>query len=138
MQRLLKSKIFKTKKLYGVTGATWGSAMQSTFWEESEGVSEPWTKQAFLQSLPQNPATNLGLFILNYNCNMCACMFTQHLAALKKKKCLGSLGGSVVECLPLVQVMIPGSWDQVPHRAPHREPASPSASVSASLSVSYE
>ena len=48
----------------------------------------------------------------------------------------GHLGGSVVERLPLAQVMILGSWDQVPHRAPHREPASPSAYVSASLSVS--
>ena len=30
----------------------------------------------------------------------------------------GSLGGSVVKCLPLAQVMIPGSWDQIPHQAP--------------------
>ena len=46
------------------------------------------------------------------------------------------LGGSVVECLPLAQGMIPGSWDGVPHQAPCMEPASPSAYVSASLSVS--
>ena len=26
----------------------------------------------------------------------------------------GHLGGSVVECLPLAQVVIPGSWDRVP------------------------
>ena len=39
----------------------------------------------------------------------------------------GHLGGSVVEHLPLVQVVIPGSSDQVPHQAPYREPASPSA-----------
>ena len=50
----------------------------------------------------------------------------------------GHLGGSVVELLPLAQVVIPGSWDPVPHWAPHREPASPSAYVSASLSVSHE
>ena len=46
------------------------------------------------------------------------------------------LGGSVVEHLPLAQVMIPGSWDRVPHQAPRREPASPSAYVSASLCLS--
>ena len=45
----------------------------------------------------------------------------------------GHLGGSVVEHLPLAQVVIRGSWDQVPHPAPHGEPASPSAYVSASL-----
>ena len=47
----------------------------------------------------------------------------------------GPLGGSAVERLPLTQVMIPGSWDQVPHWAPCEEPASPSACVSASPSV---
>ena len=45
----------------------------------------------------------------------------------------GYPGGSVVEHLPLAQIMIPGSWDQVLHQAPHREPASPSAYVSAFL-----
>ena len=40
---------------------------------------------------------------------------------------MGCVGGSVVECLPLAQVVIPGSWDQVPHQAPCIEPASPSA-----------
>ena len=35
----------------------------------------------------------------------------------------GILGGSVVERLPLAQVVIPGSWDQVLHQAPHREGA---------------
>ena len=44
-------------------------------------------------------------------------------------------GGSVVECLPSAQGMIPGTWDRVLHRAPCKEPASPSACVSASLSV---
>ena len=48
----------------------------------------------------------------------------------------GSLGGSVVGRLPLAQVVIRGSWDQVPHQAPAEEPAFPSAYVSASLSVS--
>ena len=47
----------------------------------------------------------------------------------------GRLGGSAVKHLPLAQVVIPGSWDTVPHRAPHREPASPSAYVSGSLSL---
>ena len=51
---------------------------------------------------------------------------------------MGLLGGSVVECLPLAQVVIPESWDQVPHWAPCSEPASPSAYVSASLCVSRE
>ena len=48
----------------------------------------------------------------------------------------GHLGGSVVEHLPLAQVVILGSWDRVPHQALCREPASPSTYVSASLSVS--
>ena len=46
------------------------------------------------------------------------------------------MGGSVVEHLPLAQVVILESWDQVPHQAPFREPASPSACVSASLCAS--
>ena len=46
------------------------------------------------------------------------------------------LGGSVAERLLLVQVVILGSWNRVPHQAPHREPASPSAYVSTFLSVS--
>ena len=50
----------------------------------------------------------------------------------------GRLGGSVVESLPLAQVVILGSWDRVPHLAPYREPASPSACVSASLCVFHE
>ena len=53
------------------------------------------------------------------------------------KKCeAGHLGGSVVECLPLAQDMIPETRDQVPHRASCMEPASPSACVCASLSLS--
>ena len=49
----------------------------------------------------------------------------------------GRLGGSGVERLPLVQGVILGSQDRVPHRAPPPgEPASSSACVSASLSVS--
>ena len=47
----------------------------------------------------------------------------------------GSLGGSVVEHLPLAQGVIPGSRDQDPCRAPCMEPASPSAYVSAPLSL---
>ena len=42
------------------------------------------------------------------------------------------------ECLPLAQVVIPGSWDRVPHWASSREPASPSAYVSASLCGIHE
>ena len=48
---------------------------------------------------------------------------------------MGHLGGSVVEHLPLAQVLIPRSWDGVPHQAPHWKPASPSAYVSVSLSL---
>ena len=47
----------------------------------------------------------------------------------------GHLGGSVVELLPLAQVMIPGSWDLVLHVAPSRELASPSPYVSTSFSL---
>ena len=43
------------------------------------------------------------------------------------------LGGSVVECLPSAQVVIPESWDRSCHQASYREPASPSACVSVSL-----
>ena len=46
------------------------------------------------------------------------------------------LGGSVVERLPLAQLVIPESWDHVLHQAPCGEPASTSAYVFASLSVS--
>ena len=38
--------------------------------------------------------------------------------------------------LPSAQVLIPGSWDQVPHWTARREPASTSIYVSASFSVS--
>ena len=48
----------------------------------------------------------------------------------------GDLGSSVVEHLPLAWVVIPGSWDRVPHQATSGEPASLSAYVSDSLSVS--
>ena len=55
-------------------------------------------------------------------------------AARQKAERRGHLGGSVVEHLPLAQVVILGSWDQ----APRKEPVSPSACVSASLCVSHE
>ena len=51
---------------------------------------------------------------------------------LQNKIMEGHLGGSVVERLPLAQVVILGSWDRVPHRAPRRERASSSACVSVS------
>ena len=56
----------------------------------------------------------------------------------KDGQVMGHLGGSVVEQLPLAQVMILGSWDRVPHRVPSGLSASPSACVSASLCVSHE
>ena len=37
--------------------------------------------------------------------------------SLCMKNFMGHLGGSMVEHLPLAQVMIPVSWDQVPHQA---------------------
>ena len=49
---------------------------------------------------------------------------------------MGHLGGSVVEHLPVAQVLILGSWDQVPHQGPHKESVSPSAYVLTSVSVS--
>ena len=39
------------------------------------------------------------------------------------------LGGSVIEPLTLVQVVITGSWDKAPHQAPHKKPASPCVSL---------
>ena len=59
-----------------------------------------------------------------------------HLGSLKKNLLPGHLGGSVVEHLPLAQVVILGSWDRVLHQAPCGKPASPSACVSAPLSLS--
>ena len=53
-----------------------------------------------------------------------------------EKHSTGHLGSSVVEDLPLAQVVIPGSWVGVQHRVSRREPAFPSAYVSASLSLS--
>ena len=47
----------------------------------------------------------------------------------------GAWGCAGVERPPWAQVMIPGSWDRVPHQAPRRKPASSSACVSASLSL---
>ena len=44
--------------------------------------------------------------------------------------------GSVVEHLPLAELVILGSWNRVLHQAPNREHASPSAYVSASPCVS--
>ena len=49
---------------------------------------------------------------------------------------MGHLSGSVVEHLPLAQVVILGSEHRVLHWALHTEPASPSAYVSTSLCVS--
>ena len=49
---------------------------------------------------------------------------------------LGRLGDLTVEGLPLAQVVILETWDQVPHQASCMKPASPSAYVSASLSLS--
>ena len=51
---------------------------------------------------------------------------------------VGCLGGSVIERLPLAQVVIPESRDWVLYQAAHREAASPSACVSATLCVSHE
>ena len=45
----------------------------------------------------------------------------------------GRLGGSVVEHLPLAQVMILGSWDGVLNQAPCGEPAYVCASVCVSI-----
>ena len=50
----------------------------------------------------------------------------------------GCLAGSVIECLPLAQGMIPGSRDQVPHRAPCEELASLCLCLSLFLCVSHE
>ena len=49
---------------------------------------------------------------------------------MKNLALVGCLGGLVVERLPLVQGVIPESWDRVPNWAPCGEPASPSAYVS--------
>ena len=50
-----------------------------------------------------------------------------------KKKIEGHLGGSVVEPLPLAQVVVQGVPDKVPYWAPCGEPAPPSAYDSASV-----
>ena len=62
----------------------------------------------------------------------------QEMSIFKNFSFWGNRGGSVVEHLPLAQVVILESWEQVPHQALLGEPASPSAHVSASLCVSHE
>ena len=54
-----------------------------------------------------------------------------------KPTVMGSLCSSVTEHLSSAQVMIPGSWNWIPHQAPCREPASPSACVSTFLGLSW-
>ena len=54
-----------------------------------------------------------------------------------KRALKGHLGGSVVENLPLPQIVILGSWDQVLHQAPHLMLSLP-MSLPLSLSVSHE
>ena len=52
---------------------------------------------------------------------------------------VGHLGGSVVECLLLAQVVIPESWDRILHWVLCSRPASPSAyCLCLSLCVSHE
>ena len=74
------------------------------------------------------------------NPNSQKCVEAHHPFKIARKR--GSLGGSVVQRLPLAQGVILESWDGVPHRAPvpHQapcmEPASPSACVSDSASLS--
>ena len=63
--------------------------------------------------------------------------FSMKTESQVKTSAQGRLGGSVVERLPLAQVVIPGSWVQVPNWAPHGDPASPSACVSASVCLSW-
>ena len=57
-----------------------------------------------------------------------------------KVTCLNyTIEGHLDECverMPSAQVMIPGSWVQVPQQAPHREPASSPLPVSLLISVS--
>ena len=57
---------------------------------------------------------------------------------LHSKSSAGRPGGSIVEHLPLAQVVILGSWDPGPYQACHGEPASPSTPPAAfSLSLKY-
>ena len=49
---------------------------------------------------------------------------SQHASTVRKVSLEGHLDDSVDEYLPLAQVVIPGSWDPVPHQAPCMEPAS--------------
>ena len=73
-------------------------------------------------SIPENPVN--------------ACKRGSASKWLRLSNILGHQGDSVVERLPLAQIVILESWGQVLYWAPCREPASPSACVSASPSVS--
>ena len=65
-------------------------------------------------------------------------LFLNKIKYNKRSGVMGCLGSSVVKHLSLAQVMIPESWDQVPHHVPNRDPASPFAYISTSLCVSHE
>ena len=73
-----------------------------------------------------------------FSTSFASLVFLSSNLSVKKKQLWEHMGGSVVEHMPLAQVMILGSWDQVPHQAPRRDPASPSVYVSVSLCVSHE
>ena len=62
-------------------------------------------------------------------------LFFVHPFSPKFRSFLGHMGGSVVENLPLAQVVFLESWDPVPHQAPHGEPTSPSVSLLLSVSL---
>ena len=76
----------------------------------------------YLDLLPEG----LSLFFLHFHQQRDFLRFLEMMKA-------GHLGESVVEHLPLAQVVILGTQDPVPRRVPCGEPASPSACVPASL-----
>ena len=100
-----------------VNSKGWGKWVENSYRRLCEKGAKDYRTLEFMSLMTYNPNTFLleGTFLRTGAWNML------------QKGYFRNLGGSVVEHLPSAQIMIPGSWDRVPHRAPHREPASPSA-----------
>lgn len=126
---------FPSAEQHAIILPVWRKQNKTNSHPKHHSWPSPTTYFIYCLSLPLNEKLYKFLFVLFAVISLVPqkCMHivdTQYKTVGK-----GHLGGSVVEHLPLAQVMILGSWDQITHGAPCRDLASPSACVSASLSV---